>query len=78
MMKVEELIEVLKTMPPDAEVFHLWDGEPRTAIELVWVSKSGTVITSDYEQHCYSDEGRPIKAPSENETLSWTAPKDKQ
>lgn len=70
-MKVKELIKKLETMPQDAEVFHLWDGEPRTKIVHVWLSKNGNVITSDSGEVCYSTESRPIDAPSEKENPYW-------
>ncbi len=58
-MKVKQLIKVLKTMPQDEEVWHLWDGDLRTTIEHVWVGKSGRVVTSDLDQVCYSVEDLP-------------------
>jgi hypothetical protein len=60
-MKVHELIELLKTMPKDARVFHLWDGEPRTEINAVWLSKKGHVVTADYDQYCYSNNAMPVE-----------------
>lgn len=53
-MRVNELIGILQTMPEEAEVFHLWDGEARTEIIKVWFSHSGCVITADDEEECYS------------------------
>lgn len=70
-MKVSRLIQLLATMPPDAEVVHLWDGEPRTTLELVWLSKGGFVVTSDYEQVCYSDDARPVDAPTPADDRYW-------
>lgn len=64
-MKVSELIEALKTMPPDAEVHHLWDGALRTEINYVWLARNGVVGTSDFEQVCYDDDERPAEAPSD-------------
>ncbi len=58
-MKVKHLIEQLEKMPQDAEVFHLWDGEPRTSINIVYECKSGQVITSDFDEICYSPNARP-------------------
>lgn len=37
-MKVNELITALQSMPQDAKVRHLWDGEARTEINLVWLA----------------------------------------
>ena len=67
-MKVKELIEALKKMPQDASVTHLWDGEPRTAIQIVYLARGGFVVTSDYDMVCYSAESRPEDAP---ENPNW-------
>ena len=73
-MKVKDLIKELEKMPQDAEVMHLWDGEARTAIEVVYESKNGTVITSDFQQVCYSSSTRPIDAPTKEEERYWETP----
>ena len=75
-MKVSELIKCLKEMPEDAEVFHLWDGEARTIINHVWLSRSGDVITADSGMTCYSTETRPIDAPTKEEDRYWETPSD--
>jgi len=61
-MKVKQLIAQLQNMPQNAEVLHLWDGEPRTAIEFVWLTEHGRVVTSDYGQIC-NNMDRPPMAP---------------
>lgn len=58
-MKVKELIKELKKMPPEARVFHIWDGEPRTAINVVYESKSGHVMTCDWGGMVYRDDYNP-------------------
>lgn len=73
-MIVKDLIEILKTMPQDAPVLHLWDGAPRTAIEHVWVSRGGIVITADCGEHCYANEDRPSSAPTEDQQPLWHTP----
>jgi len=70
-MNVSQLIAELQKMPQDASVTHLWDGAPRTDIQLVWLSKGGYVVTSDFDMSCYADEGRPVGAPSEKELGTW-------
>ena len=75
-MKVKDLIEKLKEMPEDAEVFHLWDGAARTIINHVWLSRSGNVITADSGEVCYQTETRPIDAPTEREDRYWSTPQD--
>lgn len=70
-MKVKELIKALQGMPPDAEVTHLWEGEPRTSIEVVYLARSGLVVTADYNQFCFSTESRPRNAPTMEELPYW-------
>lgn len=70
-MDVKSLIQELQKMPQDAEVTHIWDGEPRTHIELVWLTKCGFVATSDYNELVYSDNNRPINAPTERDNKYW-------
>jgi hypothetical protein len=70
-MTVKELIAELNKMPQDMKVFHLWDGEPRTAINLVWEARGGFVMTSDFGESCYSDKARPKDAPTEEEDRYW-------
>lgn len=73
-MTASELIEALKAMPADAVVRHLWDGEARTVIEHVWLSRSGDVITADNGMACYSEETRPIDAPTTLKEKHWQTP----
>lgn len=75
-MKVRELIKILETMPKDAPVEHLWDGRTRTSIELVWLSKGGYVVTSDYGMVCYDTNDRPLDAPTGEEDRYWSTPDD--
>jgi hypothetical protein len=70
-MTVKELIKELKKLPQDARVFHLWDGEPRTAINIVYKSKNGRIITSDFDMVCYPGSARPLDAPIEEEDRYW-------
>lgn len=70
-MKVKDLIAALSVMPLDAEVWHLWDGHPYTAIELVWLARSGDVVTADYGMVCYEDLARPLDAPSAGTDKYW-------
>lgn len=70
-MKVKELIEKLKEMPQDTEVWHLWDGSARTKIEHIWEARGGKVITADRGEVCYYDEYRPKDAPLKKEDPYW-------
>lgn len=74
-MKVSRLIELLQTMPPEAEVFHLWDGELRTAINHVWLTRGGDVATADNDEVCYTTESRPVDAPTSEQDPYWHSPK---
>jgi hypothetical protein len=76
-MKVYELIKELKGMPKDANVYHLWDGELRTEIQHVWLSRGGDVVTADNEQVCYSTESRPCEAPTSKQSSYWKSPKNR-
>jgi hypothetical protein len=75
-MKVHQLIKVLQSMPQEAFVLHLWDGAPRTAIEHVWLSRDGIVITADCGMHCYANEDRPSNAPTQKEDSMWYTPSE--
>lgn len=70
-MIVKELIKELEKLPQNANVYHLWDGEPRTQINIVYESKNGSVITSDYNQNCYSTNARPKNAPTAEVDIYW-------
>ena len=74
-MKVHELIKALTELhSPDAEVRHLWDGELRTAIENVYIGKTGICVTADKFEVAYSNEGRPGDAPDQK--IYWETPGD--
>lgn len=70
-MKVKTLIEKLKELPQNADVYHIWDGEPRTKISVVYLSKGGDVMTSSINQVVYSNHARPVNAPTEKEEQYW-------
>ena len=75
-MTNKELIAELQKLPPDLEVYHLWDGSTFTKIKLVWLSKSGKkFVTSDYDEYCYNEEDRPTYAPTQQEDRYWRTPK---
>ncbi len=73
-MKVSQLIDILRALPLDATVWHLWDGEARTEINHVWLGRGGTVITADCDMVAYSTCDRPLDAPNEEEEPYWCTP----
>lgn len=73
-MTAKELIALLATMPPDARVWHLWDGGLRTEIEHVWLARSGAVATADNNEVCYDDKDRPSDAPTSKNAPYWGTP----
>jgi hypothetical protein len=73
-MKVAKLIECLQAMPANADVFQLWDGELRTAIEHVWLAKDGSVGTGDFDQVLYTGDSRPVGAPTSEQDPYWRTP----
>lgn len=73
-MTAKELITLLAKMPPDARVWHLWDGRLRTEIEHVWLTRSGVVATADNNAVCYDTEDRPVDAPTSEQDLYWNTP----
>lgn len=68
-MTIKQLIEILKTMPQDKELWHIWDGAPRSKIDHVYISKGGNVMSIEVGEAIYSDDDRPVGAPSELEKV---------
>lgn len=74
-MKVKELIKSLQAMPNhDAHVFHLYDGDLYGELSMVYESRGGKVVTSDYSQVCYETDSRPKDAPTSTEDPHWRTP----
>ena len=64
-MRVEELIEKLKKMPPDANVLNAWDGALRGDVDVVWLARSGLVGLGAEKEPLYYESDRPEGAPTE-------------
>ncbi len=64
-------------MPQDATVSVLFDGELRLDVNVVYESKGGEVVISDYDMVCYSTDSRPKDAPTEDEDRYWSTESDK-
>ena len=73
-MTAAELIEELKKMPPEAQVWHLWDGGLHTEINHVWLARSGCVATADDAQLCYDGNQRSQGVPTSEEDRYWRTP----
>jgi len=73
-MTVKELILELQKMPQEARVFHLYDGEPRTTINVVYESKDGRVITADFNMVCYSAHALPKESTDLRQDIIWKTP----
>ena len=58
-MKVAELIEELEKLPQDSRVFQLWDSCPRSAVNVVYECREGSVILADYNEDIYNLLARP-------------------
>ena len=71
-MYVKELREILSTMPDDAYVRYVWDGEPRSSVRCVWLARNGAVILADRLERVYSEAARPPEA--EVGRYSWNTP----
>lgn len=73
-MTAKELMALLATMPPDARVWHLWDGALRTEIQHVWLARSGVVATADDNHVCYDTDDRPAGTPDSKQDPYWSTP----
>lgn len=70
-MTAKDLISVLASMPPDANVTYLWDGGARSIIEKVWLARSGEVVIADNDEICLNTSDRPVNAPTAKECHGW-------
>ena len=58
-MKVNKLIEQLKTLPKNSSVYIIYDGEPRIKANLVYESVSGKVMITDFDEPVYTKKYYP-------------------
>ena len=63
-------------MPQDAEVYHIWDGEPRTRISVVYESRQGDVMTAEYEMNVYTVGCRPKGTEEHDNYVHWRTEDD--
>lgn len=71
-MNVRELIHELVSLPMDAPVKIIYDGEARMDANVVYRAVSGFVVVTDCGETVYSRESRPLEAIEE---VSWETPK---
>ena len=78
-MNVAKLMEKLWTMPRDAEVGYVWDGEVRSNVEHIWLARNGNVVLADCDHYVYSGDSRPIDAPTTEQNRYWkTSPEGEE
>ena len=70
-MNVRVLISALSSMPLETKVVCVWDGEPRSDIDDLWLAKDGYVVLISKNESCYSDGARPKDAPTSKERPYW-------
>lgn len=76
-MTAKELIAELSKLPPDVEVRYVWDGEVRSDVRHCWLSRNGqSIVLADYDDKVYSEEDRPVFAPTKKEDPYWKTPAD--
>ena len=56
-MTVSELIEKLRTMPPDAKVNYIYDSFCVCPVQHLWISSDGIIMASDWERKQAVTEG---------------------
>lgn len=72
MLTVSQLITALEKLPGDAKVGYVWDGDVRSEVEYVWLSRSGMVVL---DNDCYvaDPQSRPEGTPTD---AGWWVPSD--
>ncbi len=73
-MTVAELIAKLQTLPPEEEIYYVYDGAPRGDVAHVWLARSGEAILAGAGEYVYSGDARPESAPTEEEDRYWKTP----
>lgn len=61
-MKVAELIERLREMPPAADVWVLWDGAVRSEVEVVYQARGNRVVLKEGDEPVYHREDGLVRA----------------
>ena len=59
-MTNKELIEKLKQLPLNAEVWIAYDSDVRAPVDVAYLSKLGEVVLKDSKKTIFSDENKPL------------------
>jgi len=70
-VNVKELMNSLSTLPPDLEVWIIYDGKARILVGAAWVSQAGPVCLGGEWEPVFDDDDRPVGAPSEKVDDFW-------
>lgn len=73
-MNAKELKYFLQSMPDDANVKYIWDGEARSSVSHVWLSNGGDVILCDVRDGVYDAENLPLGVTKDDGALYWESP----
>ena len=68
-MTVSELIDKLKLMPQDADVYCLYDLYADKDVDHVWLAKNGKVVLGRFQELVTESEDTPEGQPGD-----WTVP----
>jgi len=76
-MKVSDLISHLQSMPQHVDVACIWDGEPRSSIDHVWLApdteEGPQVMLASFGDVVYNYRCRPV-GHQDKEMPYWHAP----
>ena len=65
-MTVARLLAALARMPLTADVRYVYDGEARSDVDHVWLSRDGHVVLAQSDEPVYSKESQPSNAVEED------------
>lgn len=62
-MNAKELRKLLENLPDDANVKALWDGEVRSQVRHVWITRDGDIVLADQNQDVFHAADYPKDIP---------------
>lgn len=71
-MTVAELIKNLQTFPQDKQVQYVWDGDPRSIVDFVWLARNKEIVVLSGEGEYVSEDFAPDGAVLRDN--SWDVP----